>query len=64
MVHLHVVGDDIVDLFRVDDLGNPGQHLRDEFLFDGVDQGDLVVEDEEGVVGGAFFGDDSRENRG
>ncbi len=57
MVHLDVVGDDVVDLLRGDDLGNAGQHLREEFLFDGVDQGDLVVEDEEGVVGGAFFGD-------
>ena len=40
VIHFHVVGDDIGDFFRVDDFGHALQHLRDEALFDRVDQGD------------------------
>jgi len=48
-----MVGDHIVDASRVDDLAHVGQELVRERLPDRIDQGDLLVDDQVGVVGRA-----------
>ena len=50
VVGLDVVGDDVVDLGRVDDGSDALEELFLERLFDRVDEGDLLVEDQVGVV--------------
>ena len=57
MIHFHVVGDDIINLGRVHDLGHPGHHLGHEFLFDRVNERDVVVDNQIGVIRGAIFGE-------
>ncbi len=53
VVHLGVVGDDVVDPVDRQHRGDAGEHLGDEGAADGVDQHDLVRDDEVRVVGGA-----------
>ena len=55
MVGFRVVGDDDVDFRGVYDGGNAREHLLFEAAFHRVDEGDFFVEDEIGVVGGAFL---------
>ena len=55
VVGFGVVGDDHVDLRRVDDRADAREHLLRKALFDGVDERHLFVEDEVGVVRRAFF---------
>ena len=51
VVHLRVVGDDVIDLPRIDDGGDAGHHLLPEGGLHRIDQRDLVREDQIGVVG-------------
>ena len=50
VVGLDVVGDDVVDLRRVNDRGDALEELFLERLLDGVNEGDFLVEDQVGVV--------------
>ena len=56
VIGLGVVGNDDVDLRRVDDGPDVLEQLLPEGAPDGVDQGGLLVQDEIGVVGGAPVG--------
>ena len=56
VVHLHVVGDKHVDLGRVNHRGDALEQLIGEGDLGRVDQRDLLVQDEIGVVGDAGLG--------
>jgi len=54
MVHLHMVDDQVVDLGGIDDLVQVVEQVALEADLDGVEQGDLLVHHQKGVVGGAL----------
>ncbi len=51
-----MVDHQVIDLFGIDDVVDAVHQLAFIRLFDGVNQGDLLVNDEKGVVGGAAIG--------
>ena len=55
VVGFGVVGDDHVDLGRVDDGRDALQHLAEKAFLHRVDEGDLFIDDEVGVVGRALL---------
>ena len=56
VVHFGMVGNDHVDLRGVDDGGDAFHHLAEERSLDRVDERDLLIHDEEGVIGGTAAG--------
>ena len=56
MIHLHMVGHNIVDGGRIHDGADAFDELAGEGLLAGVDERDLLVEDEVGVVGASALG--------
>ena len=56
MVHLHMVGYQIVNLFRIYDFPDTLKKLLGKGLFHRVYQGDFLINDEIGVIGGASVG--------
>ena len=62
MVRFGVVADHVIHFLGVDNLGDIGQKLVGEFLFNRIDQGDFVIHDQVGVVGGPGLGRDTRES--
>ena len=55
VVHLDVVHDDVVDLLETCQFLNVPDQVVLKRLLDGIHQGDLLVHDEKGVVGGALW---------
>jgi hypothetical protein len=53
MIHLHVVLDDHVDIGRIDDIADAGQLLVPEVVFHIVDEGNLFINNQIGIVRGA-----------
>ena len=50
VIWLHVIGDDAVDLRRIDHGGDAREHLLLKAVFDRINQSDRIVDDEVGVV--------------
>jgi len=51
MIHFHMVDDEIVHRFGLDQMGHPAQHLVAEAGLDRIKQRDFLVLDEKGIVG-------------
>ena len=56
MIHFHMVGYQIVNLFRIYDFPDTLKKLLGKGLFHRVYQGDFLINDEIGVIGGASVG--------
>jgi len=56
MIHLDVVDHQVVDLLGVDDGADPAQQFIEVRMLDRIEQGDLFIDDQVGVVGGAPVG--------
>jgi hypothetical protein len=52
VVWLYMAGDDIVDTGRIDDGGDALEEFFGEYILDGINQGDLIIEDQISVVRG------------
>ena len=51
MIHFSVIADYVINVFRINDLADIINQIITEFLFYGINEGYLLIEDKIGVIG-------------